>query len=253
MRWTRKNLVTVLLDVRVVLVEPLYEANVGYVARTMKNFGIKDLRVVNPVYKLGEVSRMFAAHATDVIDNAVVQGSLGEALSDIDISVGTTARLGESDRNVLRSTCDLETAAERILSSNSRAAIVLGRDTTGLSNQELRLCDLIVSIPTSREYSTLNVSHAAAVIFYELFKANQKKRRLRRVCSDRQMTNRLMVLFNELAECSATASHRRTLASRAFHNLLSRSLITRRETSLLIGVFRKTLRLINQLEKHEIN
>jgi len=253
MRWTRKNLVTVLLDVRVVLVEPLYEANVGYVARTMKNFGIKDLRVVNPVYKLGEVSRMFAAHATDVIDNAVVQGSLGEALSDIDISVGTTARLGESDRNVLRSTCDLETAAERILSSNSRAAIVLGRDTTGLSNQELRLCDLIVSIPTSREYSTLNVSHAAAVIFYELFKANQKKRRLTRVCSDRQMTNRLMVLFNELAECSATASHRRTLASRAFHNLLSRSLITRRETSLLIGVFRKTLGLINQLEKHKVN
>ena len=253
MRWTRKNLVTVLLDVRVVLVEPLYEANVGYVARTMKNFGIKDLRVVNPVNKLGEVSRMFAAHATDVIDNAVVQGSLGEALSDIDISVGTTARLGESDRNVLRSTCDLETAAERILSSNSRAAIVLGRDTTGLSNQELRLCDLIVSIPTSREYSTLNVSHAAAVIFYELFKANQKKRRLTRVCSDRQMTNRLMVLFNELAECSATASHRRTLASRAFHNLLSRSLITRRETSLLIGVFRKTLGLINQLEKHKVN
>jgi tRNA/rRNA methyltransferase len=245
--------VTVLLDVRVVLVEPLYEANVGYVARAMKNFGVKDLRVVNPVYKLGEVSRMFAAHATDVIDNAVVQGSLGEALSDIDISVGTTARLGESNRNVLRSTCDLETAAERILSSNSRAAIVLGRDTTGLSNQELRLCDLIVSIPTSREYSTLNVSHAAAVIFYELFKANQKKRRLTRVCSDRQMTNRLMVLFNELAECSATASHRRTLASRAFHNLLSRSLITRRETSLLIGVFRKTLGLINQLEKHKVN
>ena len=244
---------TVLLDVRVVLVEPLYEANAGYVARTMKNFGMKDLRVVNPVNKLGEVSRMFAAHATDVIDNAVVQGSLEEALSEIDISVGTTARIGESDRNVLRSTCDLETAAERIVSSNSRAAIVLGRDTTGLSNQELRLCDLIVSIPTSREYSTLNVSHAAAVIFYELFKANQKKRRLSRVYSDKQMTNRLMDLFNELAECSATASHRRTLASRAFHNLLSRSLITRRETSLLIGVFRKNLRLINQLEKHEIN
>jgi tRNA/rRNA methyltransferase len=253
MRWTRKNLVTLLLDVRVVLVEPLYEANVGYVARTMKNFGVKDLRVVNPVYKLGEVSRMFAAHATDVIDKAVIQGSLEEALSDIDISVGTTARLGESDRNVLRSTCDLETAAERILSSNSRAAIVLGRDTTGLSNQELRLCDLIVSIPTSREYSTLNVSHAAAVIFYELFKANQKKRRLRRICPDKQMTHRLMVLFDELAECSATASHRRTLASRAFHNLLSRSLITRRETSLLIGVFRKNLRLINQLEKHKVN
>ena len=244
---------TVLLDVRVVLVEPLYEANVGYVARTMKNFGVKDLRVVNPVYKLGEVSRMFAAHATDVIDNAVVQGSLGEALSDIDISVGTTARLGESNRNVLRSTCDLETAAERIVSSNSKAAFVLGRDTTGLSNEELRLCDLIVTIPASREYSTLNVSHAAAVIFYELFKANQKKRCSRRVCPDRQMTKRLMDLFNGLAECSAMSSHRRTLASRAFHNLLSRSLITRRETSLLIGVFRRNLRLINQLEKHEIN
>jgi tRNA/rRNA methyltransferase len=111
---------------------------------------------------------------------------------------------------------------------------------------------LIVTIPAGREYSTLNVSHAAAVIFYELFKADQK-RCSRRVCPDRQMTKRLMDLFNGLAECSAMSSHRRTLASRAFHNLLSRSLITRRETSLLIGVFRRNLRLINQLEKHEIN
>ena len=131
----------------------------------------------------------------------------------------------------------LRRLAERILSSNSRLLCSWKRHYRTF---EPRVASLRFDRYDSRRSRVLDVEcfTAAAVIFYELFKANQK-RRSRRVCSDRQMTNRLMDLFNGLAECSATASHRRTLASRAFHNLLSRSLITRRETSLLIGVFRK--------------
>ena len=239
------------MEPRVVLVEPSYEANIGYVARAMKNFGLKDLRIVDPRVKLERDSRMFAAHAKDIVDNVIISRSLTEAIADVDIVVGTTARKGRSTRNVLRSTIDPATIIDRIVSSGRRIAIVLGRDTTGLSNDELRLCDLVLTIPTNPEYPTLNVSHAAAVVFYELYKARRKKKRLTRTGADREALDRVVGLFGGLSLFSQLPIHKRKLADRAFHNVISRSYITRREASLLMGVFRRTLRLGGQHSRQQ--
>jgi tRNA/rRNA methyltransferase len=157
------------------------------------------------------------------------------------LPIGTTARPGKSSRNVLRSTIDPTAVARRAISNKGKVAIVLGRDTTGLSNKELSLCDLTLTIPTNPEYPTMNVSHAAAVIFYELFKVCRKKNSKERI-PDKKAMNRLMGFFNELVARSELPTHRRKLANRAFRNIISRSFITQRETSLLMGVFRKNLR-----------
>ncbi len=230
------------MGVKVVLVEPLYETNVGHIARVMKNFGLDDLCIINPRIELGRESRIFAAHAKDVLDNVKISRSLSKAIADADITIGTTARPGKSSRNVLRSTIDPTTVARRAISNKGKVAIVLGRDTTGLSNKELSLCDLTLTIPTNPEYPTMNVSHAAAVIFYELFKVCRKKRNSKERIPDKKVMNRLMGFFNELAARSELPTHRRKLANRAFRNIISRSFITQRETSLLMGVFRKNLR-----------
>jgi tRNA/rRNA methyltransferase len=237
------------LDLKVVLVEPLYEANIGYVARVMKNFGVKDLYIVNPRTDVGREASMFAAHARDVIESVNVSQSLEEAIEDTDIVIGTTARPGKSGRNVLRSTSDPAIIADRVISSGGNVAVVLGRDTTGLSNEELRLCDLVLTIPTDAGYPTMNLSHAATVILYELFKAYRKRKGARKMGSDREALKRLMGLFKELMTYSRLPTHKSKLASRAFRNIIFRSCITRRETSLLIGVFRKNLRLIEQYSR----
>lgn len=238
-----------LLGIKVVLVEPSYETNIGYVARVMKNFCLYDLCVVNPKVQLGKEASIFSAHAQDVIENAKVSRSLQEAVRDADVVVGTTARFGKSSRNVLRLSSDPATIAQRIASSGGKAAIVLGRDTTGLSNQELSLCDVVLTIPANQEYPTMNISHAAAVVFYELYKAQSKRKHLPRTFPDRKAVNRLMEFFKGLSICSEMPRHKRKLADRAFHNIISRAFITRRETSLLMGVFRKDLRLIDQYRK----
>jgi len=242
-----------LLNLKVVLVEPLYEANVGYVSRVMKNFGIKDLLVVNPLVDLGTESSIFASHAKDVIDNAKISTSLEDAIRGMDIVIGTTARHGKSSRNVLRSTIDPATFAERTIPSQGKTAIVFGRDTTGLSNEELSLCDLVLTIPTNPEYPTLNISHAATVVFYELFKAQRTNKNVSRTGSDREALDRLIGLFNGLIVHGDLPIHKQKLVKRAFHNVVYRSFITKRETSLLMGVFRKNLRLIGHYSKQTID
>lgn len=237
------------MDLKVILVEPLYEANIGYVARVMKNFGVKDLCIVNPQTNVGKESSIFAAHAKDVIGSVNISQSLEEAIEDTDITIGTTARPGKSSRNVLRSTSDPTTIANRVISSGGKVAVVLGRDTTGLSNEELSLCDLVLTIPTDPGYPTMNLSHAATVILYELFKAYRKRKDARKVGPDRKALKRLTGLFRELTTYSRLPAHKSKLASRAFHNVIFRSCITRRETFLLTGVLRKNLRLIEQYSR----
>jgi TrmH family RNA methyltransferase len=195
---------------------------------------------------LGKESKIFAAHGKDVIEEAKVLRSLQEAIADVDFVIGSTAQPGKSSRNVLRSTSDMAIIANRVASSREKVAIVLGRDTTGLSNEELNLCDVVLTIPTDPGYPTMNISHATTVILYELFKAQQKAKRTRRIGPDRKALNRLTRLFKELTTSAHLSTHKSKLANRAFHNIISRSCITRRETSLLMGVFRKNLRLIGQ-------
>ena len=235
-----------LFDIKIVLMEPLYEANVGYVARVMKNFGLRDLRIVKPQVQLGRKSRIFAAHAKDIIDGAQILESLGDAVKNSNIVIGTTARPGKSTRNVLRSATSPTTVVEKVVSSRGKVAIIFGRDTTGLSNEELDLCDVVLTIPTSREYPTMNLSHAATVIFYELFKAYSMSDGPREAFSDKKSLNKLMGFFDEMTARSKLPAHKRTLAKRAFHNIVFRSFMTRRETSLLMGVFRKNLRLTDK-------
>jgi TrmH family RNA methyltransferase len=237
------------LNIKVILVEPSYETNIGYVARVMKNFCLYNLCVVNPKVQIGKETSIFSAHAKDVIRNLKVVNSLQEATKDADIVVGTTARFGKSSRNVLRSPSNLAIIAQRIASSCGKAAIVLGRDTTGLSNEELSLCDVVLTIPTNPEYPTMNISHAAAVILHEVYKVHSKKEPLPATSPDRKAINRLIGLFRELSTRSEMPPHKRKLADRAFRNVISRAFITRRETSLLIGVFRKDLRLIDRYHK----
>lgn len=155
--------------VAVAFVEPLYEINIGYVARCMKNFGLTNLILVKPRCGIGDEAHRFSAHAQDVLARARIVDNLTELRGEFDLIVGTTG-VATKDLNQVRRWIPPERLARRVAEQEGRVLIVLGREDIGLTNEELRLCDIVSIIPANPEYPVMNVSHAAAIFFYEIYK-----------------------------------------------------------------------------------
>ena len=156
------------MRLRVVLVEPLYEGNVGSVARAMKNFGFSDLVLVKPC-KIEDFGLAMASHARDLIEGAKFVERLEEAVAGANLVVGTTGVRGNSTNRHLRvPSLSPKELAERLGGTAGEVALLLGREDDGLYRDELMDCDIVVMIPTGKDYPIMNLSHAAAILFYEL-------------------------------------------------------------------------------------
>lgn len=156
-----------LTDIYFVLVRPSFLGNIGATARVMKNFGFKNLRLVAPPrnYKDAEARKM-SLGAFDLLKNAAVFETLSDALKDVSLSIGSSC--GTQRENELISLPELPTKLMSIREQVSSVAIVFGEERDGLSKDELNRCDLVASIPTDPEFSSLNLSQAVAVFSYEL-------------------------------------------------------------------------------------
>lgn len=152
-------------ELSVAMVQPAFPLNVGYVARIMSNFGLSKLFLVEPHFAVSEAIK-YASHGADVLKNAESM-SMRELRDRVGYLVGTTARCGSVASNISRRCVNIRRAASRILQYLD-PCILLGRDTTGLTNEETRLCDWIITIRTGTTYGTLNISHALAIILYQL-------------------------------------------------------------------------------------
>jgi tRNA/rRNA methyltransferase/tRNA (cytidine32/uridine32-2'-O)-methyltransferase len=150
----------------VVLHEPQDLVNIAHVVRAMKNFGVRDLRVVNPrEYDPHRIEGI--AHQTrDVLARARVCASLDDGLADCIHVVGLTARGRTAKRNLQR---PRQAAAEiGALAARGPVALLLGREDKGLDNAALDRCHRMVTIPSEPAYPSLNLGHAAVVMLYEL-------------------------------------------------------------------------------------
>ncbi|MGH7932520.1 MAG: RNA methyltransferase [Candidatus Binataceae bacterium] len=162
-----------------VLVRPQSPGNVGAAARAMKNMGLSDLRLVAPARwsgRVAEVAEIMAVHASDVLDGAHTYASLAAALEDRTRTVGTTCRSGPYRSGL----SPIRTVATELIgaSAANRVAIVFGPEDSGLSNQELKLCQRLVTIPTAPAYPSLNLAQAVMVVAYELMLAAGDMREL---------------------------------------------------------------------------
>ncbi len=233
------------MQVRVILLEPENAGNIGSIARSMKNFDLDDLWIVNPKTQINNEARAFAMRGLPILESAKIVTSLDPAIKDVDVVVGTTATAATSSSNLPRIAITPKQLVERTSRFKGLLGIVFGRESSGLNNQEVETCDFMVTIPASREYNVLNIAMAASIVFYELFHrkdANQSGR------ASQSMKKRLLLQFDHLAGVSDLQSHRRRLAQRAFRNVISRSFISSREASLLVGIFRKASAKLGKLK-----
>lgn len=152
---------------RIVLVEPQGPFNIGSVARIMKNMGLDELALVRPVDFHTDDSYKAAVGARDILENALVFDTVDDAVMDTSLVVGTTRRSGK----LRRVCCSVEELPERIFPAlvGGKVSILFGREESGLTNPEVDICNMLVSIPADKNFPSLNLSHAVAVVCYTLF------------------------------------------------------------------------------------
>lgn len=158
-------------NLTIVLNKPKYSGNVGSVARCLKNMGIGKLMVIGNADLCEEEMKMKATHkASEIVDGIKYFDRIDEALSGFNYIVGTTSRLGSARGPVLT---PREMAKNLVaISHNNEIAILFGPEDTGLTTDELRFCHLVVTIPVSEEFKSINLSHAVMILCYEIFLAH---------------------------------------------------------------------------------
>lgn len=169
-----RTLKTKMKNISIVLYKPKYAGNVGSVARAAKNMGISNIIIVGTSGFDHEEMQQRSTHlATDVLDKIRYCENIGDALGAFNYIVGTTARLGKARGPFVSPRAMADDIVK--ISQKNKVALLFGPEDTGLANEQLRLCHSVVTIPTSREFTSLNISHAAMILCYELFVASSDK------------------------------------------------------------------------------
>jgi len=224
-----------MLNFRIVLVEPIYSGNIGSVARVMKNFGFSELVLLNPC-ELDMPARVMSVHAYDIIENARIEFSLSDALKGSNIIIGMTGLPGKTDNKHLRMPAYSPGQLKEKLSGNSGViSLVFGREDAGLRNEELEICDIIVNIPTSPVYPSMNLSHAVAVVLYELSDVKSGNRYL----AEHFDTKLLYEHINEILDDIEYKEHKEDKTKLMLSRILGRAELTAREVQTLRGILRR--------------
>ena len=165
-----KSIMSFLSQIRIVLVEPSHPGNIGSVARAMKTMGLSNLVLVNPKkFPHVEASKL-AAGADSVLMDAKVVSTTSEAIGDCTMVLGTSVR----DREVTWPTFDPRQTASLVskhlatVSADNSVAVLFGRESSGLTNAEMDLCQSQIRISANVEYSSLNLASAVQIIAYEI-------------------------------------------------------------------------------------
>lgn len=182
------------LNLRFVLVEPTHPGNIGAVARAMKTMGLENLVLVNPEKFPHIEATKRAAGAESVLEQAEVVSSLSSAISDCDMVLGTSVR----DREVAWSTITPRVAAAKVVTHHStqqgNIALLFGRERSGLTNQELDLCQYQIRVPANEEYSSLNLGSAVQILAYEIRMSVLESQQLEMIEDEHQHQNKRKAL-----------------------------------------------------------
>ncbi len=227
---------------RIVLVGTTHPGNIGAAARAMKTMSQANLYLVSPKTFPSAEATARAAGADDILANAKVFSSLKEAVSDCDLVIGTSART----RSIPWPMVSPRECAETVSNSKySSVAIVFGRENSGLSNEELELCNLVLQIATNSEYSSLNLASAVQIICYEIYLlAGNIKENINAQKHDLLVNqDKMEIFYQHLEQCLTEigfydADNPRLLMHR-LRRLFNRTQLEENECNILRGILSK--------------
>lgn len=233
----------------IVLLRTKYAGNLGATVRAMANFGVSDLRLVNPEADLNSSeARALASHGEHLLQQARLFPSLSDAVADCVWVAGTSARLGGLFRqvNVLPSRDGMKIAAQQ--AASGKIALVFGPEDRGLLNEEVTKCHRLIYITAHPDYNVLNLAQAVAICLYEWFQATHDKPAVEKqegVVTFKDTDRTLNHLEQALREIHFIWGEKADFVAHAIRSLLIRSQPDEMEIKLLHGMARQILWYVN--------
>jgi len=231
-----------------ILVRPQMGENIGSVARAIKNFNIKHLRIINPRCSWpNQKALATSVGAKDVLKSAKIYDSVEKSIGDLDIIFASTSRI----RKVNKKTISVINFKTRI-KKGRKVGILFGPEASGLSNDEISCADYLVKIPSNKNFSSLNLSHSAIIFCYELFKNSVHKKgeyktSYKSSVAKKSEVNKFLNFIVQGLDKKGflQPNHKRQSMIRNINNIFHRSNLSQQEIRILLGIF-STLNEINK-------
>lgn len=208
----------------------------------MANFDFGNLYLVNPC-KLNDECYSRAMHAYKIIDDAKIFTSFDEAIKDVDYLVATSSIESKNDKRHLRNAVLIENLTDKIFRIDGKVGFVFGREDYGLYNKEIAACDIMLRIPTSDSYPSLNLSHSVALVLYSLYVKKKYKPRQKRIIGKIEK-EKLYTFFSELLQEINYPKHKKENTEIMFKRIMGRAIPSKWEYHTLMGIFSKSLEKI---------
>jgi tRNA/rRNA methyltransferase len=227
-------------NIHIVLVGTLAPGNIGSTARAMKNMGVTHLWLVNPQCAVTEEAYWMATNAQNILSNVHRVHTLREAIAPAGYVFGTTSRTRR-----MRTFISPKEMAQKSLSlaAHNQVAIVFGPEDKGLSNDQLELCNEVISIPTAQGGSSINLSQAVMILCYELYSVQNNATGYEEV--HRAQADEVEKMYDHMRSALLKIGFlnkqnpEHTLGS--FRRILNKAGLTSAEVNLIRGVFRQLL------------
>jgi len=237
-----------LSNIYFILVRPQMGENIGSVARAIKNFDIKYLRIVNPRCNWpNQKALATSVGAKDVLKKAKIYDSVEKSIGDLDTIFASTSRIRKVNKKII-SVSNLKTKIDM----GKKIGILFGPEASGLSNNEISCADYLVKIPSNQKFSSLNLSHSAIIFCFELFKhftrkkAEYKTSYKSSVAKKSEVNKFLNFIIRGLDKKGfLQPNHKRQSMIRNINNIFHRLNLSEQEIRILLGIF-STLNSINK-------
>ena len=223
-----------------ILVRPQMGENIGSVARAIKNFNIKYLRIVNPRCNWpSQKALATSVGAKDILKSAKIYNSIEKAIGDLDIIFASTSRIRKVNKKII-SILDFKKKVEK----KRKIGILFGPEASGLSNDEISYANYLVKIPTNKKFSSLNLSHSAIIFCYEFFQFFINKKIVYKssykssIAKKSEVNKFLSFIINRLDRKGfLQPDHKRKSMIRNINNIFHRINLSEQEIRILLGIF----------------
>ena len=226
----------------IVLVNTQLPENLGATARSMLNFQFERLRLINPKFSLdNEKIIPVCAGADKVIKKIKVFEKFSDSIKDFNYVIATSNRVRSQKKNEISFR-----KLKEIISKNYKVAIVFGPEKSGLDNEDLSLCDYTIKINSNQKFSSLNLSHAVAIVCYNLFTLLLKKgeSNKEKLIENVAKKNELLSFYKILEETLDTSNffnvkERKKITFQKIKNIFCKYKMSSEEVRTLISIFKK--------------
>ena len=223
-----------------ILVRPQMGENIGSVARAIKNFNIKHLRIVNPrCHWPNQKALATSVGAKDILKSTKVYNSIEKSIGDLDIIFASTSRIRRINKKII-SILDLKSKVKK----KRKIGILFGPESSGLSNDEISYADYLVKIPTNKKFSSLNLSHSAIIFCFEIFQYFSNKKAIyksgyRSLVANKSEVNKFLGFIVGRLDKKGflQPDHKRKSMIRNISNIFHRINLSEQEIRILLGIF----------------